>query len=318
MLSPFRFAGIITVFFAVWGSARAQEPAPAGSGPSVHKMVIDSGARTVRYFVTGGSARLQALVRRVEWAENELSVIEQLQLFKLDTVVNERRLAAFRTERLTNPYYPPDCIPYSIAPVNGGDAASPLQRALTRQLAYQATPQSALQLIGLLEQFQTELDAELKALPAQEKNAVQAPVDDLRKRVAALPRSDVPPPRTEPVMPQRLLQGAPPAPAPAVAKAAVEVKWGSSWWAAEVLQVNGSLSLIHYTGWGSSSDEWVTPERIRPTGTVSAPHQFPMPQDPVALEQMVHQNQEGLRQQVMQMQQQITQQYRLVNMALQR
>ena len=88
MLSPFRFAGIITVIFAVCGPARAQELAPAGSGVTIDKVVIENGlAHTVKYFVTGGSARLQALVRRVEWAENELSVIEQLQLLKLATVL---------------------------------------------------------------------------------------------------------------------------------------------------------------------------------------------------------------------------------------
>src|SRR5262249_2493201 len=84
MLSAFRFAGILTVSFAVCGPARAQALAPAGSGVTIDKVVGNNGlARTVKYFVTGGSPRLQALVRRVEWAENQLSVIEQLQLLKL-------------------------------------------------------------------------------------------------------------------------------------------------------------------------------------------------------------------------------------------
>ena len=131
MLSPLRFAGIITVIFAVCGPARAQELAPPGSDVSIHKMVIDSGfSHTVKYFVKGGSPRLQALVRRVEWAENELSVIEQLQLLKLDTVVNERRVAAFRTAQLTNPYGSPGFIPVSIGSDFGGYGESPLQRAL--------------------------------------------------------------------------------------------------------------------------------------------------------------------------------------------
>ena len=42
MLSPFRFAGIITVIFAVCGPARAQELAPPGSDVSIHKLVIDN------------------------------------------------------------------------------------------------------------------------------------------------------------------------------------------------------------------------------------------------------------------------------------
>src|SRR5262249_28276402 len=101
MLSPCRLAGIAAVIFAVCGPAKAQELAPAESGVSVTKLSIDSGGtHTVRYTVTNGSPRLQALVRRVEWAENELSVIEQLQMLKLDTVVNERRVASFRTAQL--------------------------------------------------------------------------------------------------------------------------------------------------------------------------------------------------------------------------
>jgi len=124
MLSPLRFAGIITVILAVCGSARAQAIAPAGSGVKIEKMVVDNGlAHSVKYFVTGGSPRLQALVRRVEWAENELSVIEQLQGLKLDTVVNERQVAAFRTAQLTNPYYPPAFIPPALATANGCDGA---------------------------------------------------------------------------------------------------------------------------------------------------------------------------------------------------
>src|SRR5437773_5855661 len=138
MLSQLRFAGIIALLFAVCGSATAQQIAPAGSGVTIDKVAIDNGlAHTVKYSVTGGSPQLQAVVRRVEWAENELSVIEQLQLLKLDTVVNERTIAAFRTAQLTNPYYPPGFIPRSIAPDNGRDGTSSLQRALKGQLAYE-------------------------------------------------------------------------------------------------------------------------------------------------------------------------------------
>lgn len=262
MLSPFRLAGIVTVILAVRGPAMAQAIAPAGSGVTIEKQVISNGpTRIVKYIVTGGSARLQGLVRRVEWAENELGVIEQLQLLKLDTVVNERRVAAVRTAQLTNPYYayyPP--VPRSI-PVGHGE--SPFQRALKEQLAYQATPEAALQLIGLLEQMQTDLDAELKALPPQEKNAAQGPIDALRPRLAALPRGDVPAPRPQATLPQRPLRGAPPAPVAAGAKAAVEVEWSGSWYAAEVLRVSGGLTRIHYTGWDSSWDEWVPAARIR-------------------------------------------------------
>ena len=64
MLSRLRLAVIITVIFAVCGPARAQQIAPAGSGVTIDKVVIDNGvAHTVKYVVTGGSPQLQAVVR---------------------------------------------------------------------------------------------------------------------------------------------------------------------------------------------------------------------------------------------------------------
>src|SRR5207244_5952078 len=129
MQSPFRSAGIITATFALRGPAMAQQIAPPDSGVTIEKQVIDNGlSHSVKYFVTGGSPQLQALVRRVEWAENELGVIDQLQLLKLDTVLNERRVAAFRTAQLTNPYYLPGFSP-PVALDNSSFAQSFLHRA---------------------------------------------------------------------------------------------------------------------------------------------------------------------------------------------
>jgi hypothetical protein len=275
MLRTFRFAVILTVLLAVCCPAWAQQISPTGSGVTIDKMVVNNGpAQTVRYFVTGGSPQLQAVVRRVEYAENELSVIEQLQLLKLDTVVNERSAAAFRTAQLTNPYFPPGFTPVSYATSNGCYGASPLQNALSGQLAYEATPQAALQMIGFLEQQQTQLDAELKALPPQEKKAVQGPIDALRPRLAALPHSNVPsalpqPAATTPVvatpvsLPARAIPQPLSMPLDPIAGNHVQVQWGQSWWPAQVLRVQGTQSLIHYTGWASSWDEWVGPDRIR-------------------------------------------------------
>jgi hypothetical protein len=53
------------------------------------------------------------------------------------------------------------------------------------------------------------------------------------------------------------------APVPAGATA-VEVFWGSSWWPATIVRREGERALIHYDGWSSGSDEWVTPDRLRP------------------------------------------------------
>src|SRR5207249_10904662 len=118
-------------------------------------------------------------------------------------------------------------------------------------LASEATPQAALQMIGFLEQMQTELDAQLKALPPQEKKAVQGPIDALRPRVAALGRSDAAPPRPQPVVtpqvsfPQVSLpaQAVPqqlPMPLAPIASSQMEVEWGQRWWPASILQVQGT------------------------------------------------------------------------------
>jgi len=113
MSSPFRFAGIFAAILIACGPALAKQIAPANSGVSIQKQVVNNGlSQSVKYFVTGGSPQLQALVRRVEWAENELGIIDQLQLLKLDTVANDRRLAAARTSLLTNPFVPIGFSPY--------------------------------------------------------------------------------------------------------------------------------------------------------------------------------------------------------------
>ncbi len=209
MLSQLRFTAILILIFAVCGPAGAQELAPPGSGISIQKLTIDDGpVQTVSYSVKGGSPPLHALVHRLEWAENEVSVIEQLQLLKLDTVVNDRRLADFRTAQLTNPYNPPGFIPFPVGP-NGGDGGSGLQRALASQLAGEATPEAAMQVIGFLEQFQTDLEKELKALPLQEQKAAEGSVDALRPRLAALTRGNVPPPQPQPVVPPPTAQAVP-------------------------------------------------------------------------------------------------------------
>jgi hypothetical protein len=43
----------------------------------------------------------------------------------------------------------------------------------------------------------------------------------------------------------------------------VEVEWGGKWWKADVLKVEKDFAFIHYEGYGSEWDEWVTKERIR-------------------------------------------------------
>ncbi|MBS0210042.1 MAG: caspase family protein [Planctomycetes bacterium] len=44
----------------------------------------------------------------------------------------------------------------------------------------------------------------------------------------------------------------------------VEVEWKGKWYKSVVTDVAGGQSHIHYQGYDSSTDEWVTPNRIRP------------------------------------------------------
>ena len=43
----------------------------------------------------------------------------------------------------------------------------------------------------------------------------------------------------------------------------VDVLWKGAWFRASVQQAGDGKVLVHYKGWDSSFDEWVTPERIR-------------------------------------------------------
>jgi hypothetical protein len=58
---------------------------------------------------------------------------------------------------------------------------------------------------------------------------------------------------------------------PASEKPGIEVEWKTKWWPATILKKEGERTLIHYVGYGSEWDEWVTSERIRPLSTAAAP-----------------------------------------------
>jgi len=45
---------------------------------------------------------------------------------------------------------------------------------------------------------------------------------------------------------------------------AVDVFWGSRWYEATILRRDGQRAYIHYDGWSTTYDEWVTPDRMRP------------------------------------------------------
>lgn len=48
----------------------------------------------------------------------------------------------------------------------------------------------------------------------------------------------------------------------APAKGDTLVQWGGEWWPAEIVQVENSAYLVHYTGYGPEWDEWISQERL--------------------------------------------------------
>ncbi len=43
----------------------------------------------------------------------------------------------------------------------------------------------------------------------------------------------------------------------------IKVEWQGSWWDANIIEINGANHLIHYAGFDSSWDEWITSERMQ-------------------------------------------------------
>lgn len=54
-----------------------------------------------------------------------------------------------------------------------------------------------------------------------------------------------------------------PAPGVRAVGAPVSVEWKGSWYPAKILRIENGQYLIHYDGYDSSWDEWVTPNRVR-------------------------------------------------------
>lgn len=50
----------------------------------------------------------------------------------------------------------------------------------------------------------------------------------------------------------------------------VKVKWGSTWWDAEIIDIKNEQYKIHYDNYGSNWDEWVKTDRIQSKGTTNA------------------------------------------------
>lgn len=44
----------------------------------------------------------------------------------------------------------------------------------------------------------------------------------------------------------------------------VEILWSGSWYKGRILEIRNNKFLVHYDGWGSLYDEWVTADKLRP------------------------------------------------------
>jgi hypothetical protein len=152
-------AAVLTALVLATGPLAAQEARPA---PQIHKLTIYNGnTRTVTYSVQNGSPRLRARVRALQYAENEVMLVEQLQQLKMDYVANERALEAIQISR---------AVAQGPFPGPGWGRESSIKYALADVLAAEATPEAALWLIGVLEQAESELAQELQKLPPEQRD----------------------------------------------------------------------------------------------------------------------------------------------------
>src|SRR5262249_48182106 len=173
--------------------------------------------KTVTYIVQGGSPRLRARIRALQYAENEVTLVEQLQQLKMDYVANERLLEGLRTSGpVVNRSFP--------------GRESSIQRALADTLAEIATPGAALRLIDLLEQAETEVERELQKLPTEQRDKLLKQLQGMDQPPAGSRAAPAGPPARGPAVPPSKLDTEqrppfsaftvvpkqPPGPAPAV------------------------------------------------------------------------------------------------------
>jgi hypothetical protein len=160
----------------------AQEPA-APSKPPIHKVSISQGGVTlVRYSTTVDSPRIRALCRVLQWAENEVGLVEQVQALKIEYVGYERQLAALRTAQQVNPL----ATPFSRLGYGSYYGESVLSYSLASVIASEATAERALQLIRMLELAERDLADELKKLAPRERQELEANCSVLQKALALL------------------------------------------------------------------------------------------------------------------------------------
>jgi hypothetical protein len=194
--------GLVAALFLSGTAAAAEEPGCAAAVPPVQKLTIyNQSTPTVYYYTTSDSPRLQALCRTLQWAENEVALVEELQRLKLDYVRNERRLAASYMASPLNPAALPGYPSYP-------RPESALSYSLAGVLADEATPERALQLILLLEQAQTDLAEELKRMAPKDRAGLEGDAKALAKAIALLRSKRGATPANRPALPPRAVPAA--------------------------------------------------------------------------------------------------------------
>jgi len=182
---------LATLQFAIPSRADDKEANPR---PQVSKMTIDNGgAKTVYYSVTNGTPHLNALYSKLEFAENEVTIVKQLQLLRLDYIRSERTREGSsavygigapsfnRTNSLGS--YGGSYDPFGS--YGGGNGESTLKNGLSQVLAAEGTPDAAMQAIQVMERAETDATNELKLLAPQGQQQLQATTKKMHDFVAA-------------------------------------------------------------------------------------------------------------------------------------
>ncbi len=178
MRSKLLATGFVLALLAIFpfvGPARAADKndRSAAPRPTVSKMTITvANLPTVYYSVQNGTPRLNAVYRLLGYAENEFTLVMQLQELKFDYVRNERT----REARTMSGGYG------SYAPSPPGE--STLKFGLSQDLAAEGTPDAAVQAIRLLEKAESDAAEELKLLSVQDQQQLQAATQKMHDLVA--------------------------------------------------------------------------------------------------------------------------------------
>jgi hypothetical protein len=182
---------LAVILFPCLSPGQEIKPADSIQPPKVYRAEFNNGpVMTVYYFVNGGTPRLRALYRTLQWAENEVTLVEHLQQLKLEYVNNERALEARHRAQVAC-FRPPWCWN-----CDSCYSESSLKGAMSGVLAQEATPQAAVQAIQMLERAEIEAADELKKLTPADRQGLRKRTEALHNAVAVF----APPQATTPTI----------------------------------------------------------------------------------------------------------------------